>query len=181
MSRPSSSVPNQCGRDGELSRSGRLMAAGSWGAIHGANTAKITKRMTSTTPAAASGLWRAFPTMRWKEMAEVDTSPMLNPTPANFESDRVIPRHLDRLARTGISGTPCRDRTSLLHGSRGCKRRAPGSCPLPDPLNGEDTEFRRYRGRILGCETGAARAISGYFDWAESGFSSKNFQASSLP
>src|SRR5215469_17520019 len=115
MSRPSSSVPNQCGRDGEWSRSGRLIAAGSWGAIHGANTAKITKRMTSTTPAAASGLWRAFPAMRWKEMAEVDTSPMLNATQANFENDRVTPRHLDWLVRTHPRH-PCRDATSLLHG-----------------------------------------------------------------
>src|SRR5579871_692908 len=35
------------------------MAAGSCEAIQGANSAKITKMRTITTPAAASGLWRA--------------------------------------------------------------------------------------------------------------------------
>jgi hypothetical protein len=45
------------------------MAAGSWGAIHGANSAKITKMTTSTTPAAAKGLW---PAARRSEMAAVD-------------------------------------------------------------------------------------------------------------
>src|SRR5271169_936246 len=50
------------------------MAAGSCGAIQGANSAKITKTTTSTTPVAASGLWRAFrATLRRNEMAVVDT------------------------------------------------------------------------------------------------------------
>jgi hypothetical protein len=54
-------------------RVGRLMAAGSWGAIQGANRAKITKTMTNTTPVAARGLWRALTaTERRNEMAEVD-------------------------------------------------------------------------------------------------------------
>src|SRR6202035_4602478 len=49
------------------------MKAGSRGAIQGANSAKITKTMTSTTPIAASGLWHAFPTTkRRNEMAAVD-------------------------------------------------------------------------------------------------------------
>lgn len=49
------------------------MAAGSCGAIQGANRAKITKMTTNTTPVAASGLWRAFTaTERRNEMAEVD-------------------------------------------------------------------------------------------------------------
>src|ERR1022692_73278 len=69
MSRPSSSVPNQWAWDGVPRRVGRLMAAGSCGAIQGANKAKITKRMTNTTPAAASGLW---PAVRRNEMAAVD-------------------------------------------------------------------------------------------------------------
>src|SRR5580704_4331875 len=49
------------------------MAAGSCGAIQGAKTAKITKRMTNTTPIAASGLWRAFTdTWRRNVMAVLD-------------------------------------------------------------------------------------------------------------
>ena len=74
MSRPSSSVPNQCSRDGVSRRAGRLMEAGSCAAIQGANRAKITKMTTNTTPVAASGLWRAFPTIdRRSEMEAVDT------------------------------------------------------------------------------------------------------------
>src|SRR5581483_5213639 len=54
------------------------MDAGSCGAIHGASRAKITKTRTSTTPTAARGLWRAFPTIRRrKEMAAVDTPRIL--------------------------------------------------------------------------------------------------------
>src|SRR5579863_8920802 len=73
MSRPSSSVPNQCAWDGVSRRTGRLMAAGSCGAIQGANSAKITNTITNTTPIAASGLWRAFPAaQRRNVMAMVD-------------------------------------------------------------------------------------------------------------
>src|SRR5579864_4571389 len=73
MSRPSSSVPNQCVDDGGARRAGKLIDAGSRGAIHGANSAKMTKTTTSTTPAAASGLCRAFPaTRRRNEMAALD-------------------------------------------------------------------------------------------------------------
>src|SRR6266568_3607554 len=73
MSRPSSSVPNQCADDGGSSRMGKWMEAGSCGAIQGANRANATKTMTSTTPIAASGLWRAFPaTRRRSEMAAAD-------------------------------------------------------------------------------------------------------------
>src|ERR1700692_2446609 len=73
MSRPSSSVPNQCADDGGSRREGRWIDVGSCGAIQGAKRAKIIKTMTSTTPAAASGLWRAFPaTRRRNEMAAVD-------------------------------------------------------------------------------------------------------------
>src|ERR1019366_6182509 len=73
MSRPSSSVPNQWACDGMARRAGRLMAAGSCGAIQGANSAKITNTMTSTAPVAASGLWRAFPAaQRRNEMAVED-------------------------------------------------------------------------------------------------------------
>src|SRR5579864_5994827 len=73
MSRPSSSVPNQCADEGGPRRAGKLIDAGSRGAIHGANRAKITKTTTNTTPAAASGLWRAFPaTRRRNEMAALD-------------------------------------------------------------------------------------------------------------
>src|ERR1700735_4910399 len=68
MSRPSSSVPNQCARDGASSRAGRLMEAGSCGAIQGAKSAKITKIKTNSTPNAASGLRRA---VRRNEMAAV--------------------------------------------------------------------------------------------------------------
>src|SRR5271156_483298 len=73
MSRPSSSVPNQCAWDGASRRTGRLIDAGSCGAIQGAKRAKITKMTTSTTPVAASGLWRAFPAiLRRNEMEAVD-------------------------------------------------------------------------------------------------------------
>src|SRR5580698_5304819 len=73
MSRPSSSVPNQWLWDGVSRRAGKWTAAGSCGAIQGANRAKITKMMTSTTPVAASGLWRAFPaTERLNVMVVVD-------------------------------------------------------------------------------------------------------------
>src|SRR5882724_1225946 len=70
MSRPSSSVPHQCSQEGGDRRVGRRMYAGSWGAIQGANTAKITKMMTNTAPVAASGLWRAA---RGSDMERVDT------------------------------------------------------------------------------------------------------------
>src|SRR5271165_183941 len=73
MSRPSSSVPNQWADEGESRRAGRLIAAGSCGAIHGAKSAKITKITTRTTPVAASGLWRAFPAnLRRRVIAAVD-------------------------------------------------------------------------------------------------------------
>src|SRR6202142_3927553 len=58
MSRPSSSDPNSCAHEGGESRVARLMWAGSWGAIHGAKIAQITKKTTNTTPIAASGLRR---------------------------------------------------------------------------------------------------------------------------
>src|SRR3982074_160327 len=69
MSRPSSSVPNQGAGGGKPRRAGRSIEAGSWGAIQGANTAKITKMVTKTTPVDASGLWLA---VRRIEMAAVD-------------------------------------------------------------------------------------------------------------
>src|ERR1700675_1185823 len=77
MSRPSSSVPNQCEEEGGSRRAGRLMEAGSCGAIQGANRAKMTNTTTSTTPIAASGLCWAFPATfpairRGGEMAAVD-------------------------------------------------------------------------------------------------------------
>src|ERR1700736_5163116 len=59
MSRPSSSLPNQCAAEGGSRRVGRLIAAGSWGAIQGAKIANSTKIDTNTTPVAARGLWRA--------------------------------------------------------------------------------------------------------------------------
>src|ERR1700687_5896785 len=49
------------------------MEAGACGAIQGAKKAKITKTTTSTTPMAASGLWRALTaTRRRSEMAAAD-------------------------------------------------------------------------------------------------------------
>src|SRR5437879_13552263 len=69
MSRPSSSVPHQCCVEGVCKRFGRSMCAGSCGAIQGAKIAENTKMETSTTPMAASRLWRA---MRGSEMAGVD-------------------------------------------------------------------------------------------------------------
>src|ERR1700680_198712 len=73
MSRPSSSVPNQCADDGGSRRVGRWIDAGSCGAIQGANRAKMTKTTTSTAPVAASGLWRGLTaTRRRSEMAAAD-------------------------------------------------------------------------------------------------------------
>src|SRR6266852_7930925 len=69
MSRPSSSLPNQCAAEGGSRRVGRLIAAGSWGAIQGAKIANSTKIDPNTTPVAARGLWRAA---RRNEMAAVD-------------------------------------------------------------------------------------------------------------
>src|SRR5271166_1890847 len=69
MSRPSSSVPHQCCNEGDCRRFGKSMCAGSCGEIQGAKIAANTKMPTSTTPTAASGLWRA---MRGSEMARVD-------------------------------------------------------------------------------------------------------------
>src|ERR1035438_7960559 len=49
------------------------MDAGSCGAIQGANSAKMTKIKTRSTPIAANGLWRAFPArLRRNEIAAVD-------------------------------------------------------------------------------------------------------------
>src|SRR5207302_2230452 len=59
MSLPSSSVPNQCSCDGGCNRASKLSAAGSCGAIHGANIANSTKTVTITAPAAANGRLRA--------------------------------------------------------------------------------------------------------------------------
>src|ERR1700733_2566638 len=79
MSRPSSSVPNQCACDGPPRRAGRLMKAGSCGAIQGAKRAQVTKTTINATPVAASGLWRAFPAIRRRnEMAAVDIDEILN-------------------------------------------------------------------------------------------------------
>src|SRR5919109_2623389 len=69
MSLPSSSVPHQCIREGPDRRCGKSINAGSWGASQGADTAKITKIETNTTPVVASGLLRAA---RRKEMAVAD-------------------------------------------------------------------------------------------------------------
>src|SRR5215813_12856835 len=57
-SRPNSSVPNQWTAFGDCSREGRSMAAGSLGAIHGANTANRTNTLTITMPAIARRLRR---------------------------------------------------------------------------------------------------------------------------
>src|SRR5882724_2611276 len=58
MSRPSSSVPNQCAALGGWSREGKSILPGSCGAIQGANMAKMTKTTTRTMPAEASTLLR---------------------------------------------------------------------------------------------------------------------------
>src|SRR5439155_25993625 len=71
MSRPSSSVPNQCAVEGEESRVGRSMCAGSCGSIQEVMTAKITKMTTNTPPTADNGLWRAA---RGSEMVIADKS-----------------------------------------------------------------------------------------------------------
>src|SRR5438270_4975373 len=56
MSRPSSSVPNQCAPLGGCSREGKSMLMGLCGAIHGANSAKMMNNVTSTMPIDASTL-----------------------------------------------------------------------------------------------------------------------------
>src|SRR5215470_19143294 len=57
-SRPNSSVPNQWTAFGDWSRDGRSIAAGSLGAIHGANMANRTNTLTITMPAIARRLRR---------------------------------------------------------------------------------------------------------------------------
>src|SRR5690348_10882398 len=74
MSRPTSSVPHQCAAEGDERRVGRSIRAGSCGATHGANRARITKNSTRTTPMAASGLCRA---RRGSEMAVADIAAIL--------------------------------------------------------------------------------------------------------
>src|SRR5438874_10353899 len=56
MSRPNSSEPHICRSDGGASRVAKLICAGSWGAIQGANTANTIKQATKTQPIAANGL-----------------------------------------------------------------------------------------------------------------------------
>src|SRR5579864_1909657 len=58
MSRPNSSVPNQCAPLGGWSREGKSMLLGFCGAIHGANCAKVMNTATSTMPMDASTLRR---------------------------------------------------------------------------------------------------------------------------
>src|SRR6185312_73800 len=58
MSRPSSSVPNQCAPLGGCKREGRSILLGFCGAIHGANNANTTNTATSTMPMDASTLRR---------------------------------------------------------------------------------------------------------------------------
>src|SRR5260370_10105723 len=55
ISRPSSSVPNQCATDGPINRPVKSSCAGSCGASHGANTAQTTKTVSRTIPTAARG------------------------------------------------------------------------------------------------------------------------------
>jgi hypothetical protein len=55
ISRPNSSVPNQCAAEGELRRCERLIAAGSAGARCGAKIAALTNTNSTTTPKSASG------------------------------------------------------------------------------------------------------------------------------
>src|SRR5438552_11046082 len=81
MSRPSSSLPNQCAAEGGSRRVGRLIEAGSCGAIQGAKIANSTKIDTNTTPVAARGLWRAA---RRNEMAAVDIRTKSQKTPRNL-------------------------------------------------------------------------------------------------
>src|ERR1700740_36286 len=71
MSRPSSSLPHQCAAEGDIRREGKVICAGSEGASQGAKIAQTKKSATSTTPIAASGLWRAT---RGSEMAALDIS-----------------------------------------------------------------------------------------------------------
>src|SRR5579872_603294 len=93
MSRPSSSLPNQCAADGPSRRAGRLIDAGSCGAIHGANTAKTTNVRISTTPIAASGLWRACPAIeRPDEMEALDIGNQLCREVLRLPGDYVLIR-----------------------------------------------------------------------------------------
>jgi len=102
MSRPNSSVPHQCAEDGRDRRVGRSMWAGSWGAIQGANKAKITKTRTSTTPIVASRLCLAA---RRNEMAAVDKLEV-------YKHDVYEPRPLTLWARVVRL---CPSTTALVH------------------------------------------------------------------
>src|SRR5579864_2872560 len=128
MSRPSSSVPNQCADDGGPRRAGKLIDAGSRGAIHGANRAKITKITTNTTPAAASGLWRAFPARRRRnEMAALDMNslqlPYLEPKiPVMMNQFEIGVIHGDQADVVGA----CSQRSSRRNANdAGCRRQKP--------------------------------------------------------
>jgi len=63
MSRPSSSVPNQCAELGPTNRPLKSSRAGSCGASHGANTAHTRKIASRTTPTAAKGCRLTRPTI----------------------------------------------------------------------------------------------------------------------
>src|SRR5690606_2739253 len=58
MSRPNSSVPNQCSAEGGRRRALRSCATGSYGASTGASTATATRHATSTRPTTAPRLRR---------------------------------------------------------------------------------------------------------------------------
>src|SRR5579863_9702480 len=100
MSRPSSSEPQICAHDGGESRVARLIWAGSCGAIHGANTAQMVKKITNTTPIAASGLRRV---RRGSEMAIA----ALTIYPSTRDSHDQMELRLSRLTDRDIT-TPSR-------------------------------------------------------------------------
>jgi hypothetical protein len=103
---------------------GRWMAAGSCGAIQDANKATITKATTNTTPAAASGLWRAFcvaqpATRRRNEMALVNMA-LVNMALVNMEKilnrpGLEIARKLCFHKRNAATVSPVRTRAINLH------------------------------------------------------------------
>jgi len=80
MSRPNSSDPHICRSDGGASRVARLICAGSWGAIQGAQTANTIKQATKTQPIAARGFRLAS---RGREIAVVAIAEIAEASLAN--------------------------------------------------------------------------------------------------
>src|SRR5215831_14099577 len=94
MSRPSSSVPNQCAELGGCSREGKSILLGFCGAIHGANSANTINTATNTMPADASMLRRpsVAAVVHVVERAMVNPSYLKHRWPLTLDQGRIFVR-----------------------------------------------------------------------------------------